>query len=45
MSRKKVDSSIATIGIDTGKNSFHLIGHDERGATSCDELNAITRQS
>jgi transposase len=24
--------SVATMGIDIGKNSFHLIGFDERGA-------------
>ena len=24
--------TIAVIGIDIGKNSFHTIGHDERGA-------------
>ena len=23
---------IAVIGIDIGKNSFHIVGHDERGA-------------
>lgn len=32
MSRKKINCSVATIGIDIGKNSFHLIGLDERGA-------------
>jgi transposase len=32
MSRKKIDCSVATIGIDIGKNSFHLIGLDDRGA-------------
>jgi hypothetical protein len=25
-------TTIAVIGIDIGKNSFHVIGHDERGA-------------
>jgi hypothetical protein len=28
----KPDSKIAVIGIDIGKNSFHLVGLDERGA-------------
>jgi transposase len=28
----KLDSSIAVIGIDIGKNSFHVVGHDKRGA-------------
>lgn len=32
MSRKTTNSRIATIGIDIGKNCFHLIGLDERGA-------------
>ena len=25
-------SAVAVIGIDIGKNSFHIVGHDERGA-------------
>jgi predicted butyrate kinase (DUF1464 family) len=25
-------TAIAVIGIDIGKNSFHIVGHDERGA-------------
>ena len=29
---EKLDSVIAVIGIDIGKNSFHVIGLDERGA-------------
>jgi transposase len=29
---KKPESPIAVIGIDIGKNSFHIVGHDERGA-------------
>ena len=28
---KKLESTIAVIGIDIGKNSFHIVGHDERG--------------
>ena len=28
----EVESTIAVIGIDIGKNSFHIVGHDERGA-------------
>ena len=27
-----LNSGIAVIGIDIGKNSFHLVGHDQRGA-------------
>ena len=29
---QKLESTIAVIGIDIGKNSFHIVGHDERGA-------------
>src|SRR6201988_402516 len=29
---RKFDSTIAVVGIDIGKNSFHVVGHDERGA-------------
>jgi hypothetical protein len=29
---QKLNSPIAVIGIDIGKNSFHLVGHDKRGA-------------
>jgi transposase len=28
----KVNSTITVIGIDIGKNSFHVVGHDKRGA-------------
>jgi transposase len=28
----KLNSAIAVIGIDIGKNSFHVVGHDQRGA-------------
>jgi hypothetical protein len=28
----KLNSAIAVIGIDIGKNSFHVVGHDRRGA-------------
>jgi transposase len=27
-----LNSGIAAIGIDIGKNSFHVVGQDERGA-------------
>src|SRR5262249_14204566 len=29
---RKLDSTIAVVGIDIGKNSFHLVGQDKRGA-------------
>jgi transposase len=32
MSRFSSSAVIATLGIDLGKNSFHLVGQDERGA-------------
>ena len=25
-------TTVAVVGIDIGKNSFHVVGHDERGA-------------
>src|SRR3981189_779085 len=28
---QKLDTSRAVIGIDIGKNSFHIVGHDHRG--------------
>ena len=27
-----LNTTIAVVGIDIGKNSFHIVGHDERGA-------------
>ncbi len=33
---QKTDTVVAcTIGIDTGKNTLHLIGLDDRGASVC----------
>ncbi|MCK1709890.1 IS110 family transposase, partial [Bradyrhizobium sp. 143] len=29
---QKLSSAIAVMGIDIGKNSFHIVGHDQRGA-------------
>ena len=29
---QKLNTAIAVVGIDIGKNSFHVVGHDERGA-------------
>ena len=29
---QKPNTAIAVVGIDIGKNSFHIIGHDQRGA-------------
>jgi transposase len=32
MSHKSAPGTVSTIGIDLGKNSFHLVGLDQRGA-------------
>ena len=32
MNRKASDSIVTVIGIDIGKNTFHLVGLDKRGA-------------
>jgi transposase len=32
MSQQSNNSAIAVIGIDIGKNSFHIVGHNARGA-------------
>jgi transposase len=32
MSQQSNNSAIAVIGIDIGKNSFHVVGHNARGA-------------
>jgi hypothetical protein len=37
----KLNSGIAMIGIDIGKNSFHVVGHDKRGAMGHDKRGAI----
>jgi transposase len=29
---QKLNAAIAVIGIDIGKNSLHVVGHDHRGA-------------
>jgi hypothetical protein len=34
MSQKRDAVAVSTIGIDTGKNTLHLIGLDERGTVS-----------
>ena len=26
-----LNAAVAVVGIDIGKNSFHIVGHDERG--------------
>lgn len=32
VSSQQANCAIAVIGIDIGKNSFHVVGHDQRGA-------------
>ena len=32
---QKTPETITTIGIDLGKNTFHLVGLDKRGAIAC----------
>ena len=32
---QNLNSAIAVIGIDIGKNSFHVVGHDQRGELCC----------
>ena len=29
---QNLSSAVAVVGIDIGKNSFHVVGHDARGA-------------
>jgi transposase len=35
MSHKTAPTTAQTIGIDTGKNTLHLIGLDDRGQSFC----------
>ena len=28
------NAAVSVVGIDIGKNSFHIVGHDKRGATA-----------
>jgi transposase len=35
MSHKTAATTAQTIGIDTGKNTLHLIGLDDRGQSFC----------
>jgi predicted NBD/HSP70 family sugar kinase len=41
---RKLNSAIAVIGIDIGKNSFHVVCHDERGAIVLRQKRSRTRQ-
>jgi hypothetical protein len=37
---QKSKTTIAVIGIDIGKNSFHFVGHDEQGAIALRQSSA-----
>ena len=37
------NSVIAVIGIDIGKNSFHVVGLDGRGASRCGRSGRVAR--
>ena len=37
------NAAIAVVGIDIGKNSFHIVGHDERGAIVCARNGPVDR--
>jgi transposase len=32
LGRMTFNAAVSVVGIDIGKNSFHIVGHDERGA-------------
>ena len=38
-----LNAAIAVIGIDIGKNSFHIVGHDERGPLCCVRSGPVAR--
>jgi len=38
---EKFNTAIAVIGIDIGKNSFHVVGHDQRGAIVLHALSGV----
>jgi hypothetical protein len=39
----KLNSAIAVIGIDIGKNPFHVVGHDTRGTSTLRRLGRARR--
>ena len=38
-----LNTTIAVVGIDIGKNSFHVVGHDERGAIVLRQKGRVAR--
>ena len=39
----KLNCAIAVIGIDIGKNSFHIVGQDQRALSCCDRSGRVVR--
>ena len=39
----KLNSAIAVIGIDIGKNSFHVVGQNQRGVIGCGRNGRVAR--
>jgi hypothetical protein len=42
---EKLNTAISVIGIDIGKNSFHVVGLDRRGAIGCDRSGRVAKSS
>jgi hypothetical protein len=38
-----LNAAMAVVGIDIGKNSFQIVGHDERGAIGCVRNGRVAR--
>jgi hypothetical protein len=38
-----LNTTIAVVGIDIGKNSFHIVGHDERVPSCCGRSGHVAR--
>jgi hypothetical protein len=38
-----LNAAIAVVGVDIGKNFFHIMGHDERGAMCCVRSGRVAR--
>ena len=44
MTRQSAKAVVSTIGIDIGKNTFHLVGMDASGIAMCRIAAAVARQ-
>ncbi len=40
---QKLNTAIAVIGIDIGKNSFHVVGLDDRAQSRCGRSGRVVR--